>query len=753
MTAKTPLGGRLSLIVGAVVAAGNAAAEQPAGKPNVLLIVADDLGYGDVGCYGAELIKTPRIDRLATQGVRFLDAHSASSVCQPSRYAILSGRYDWRRGKPWDGQLVFTPGEPTLASVLKGAGYNTACIGKWHLGFDYHPVDYNKELKPGPLEVGFDEFFGTPRTDNEPPFVFVKNHYVVGLDPKDPIRIIPSKEAKKEGLPDWGWGSSIGAKAAHAARPLDQIDTIYRGKAIAYIQRQSADKPFFLYLPLQAPHVPNAPSKAFLGSSKAGKYGDVIQELDWCVGGVLDALKAKGMADNTLVIFTSDNGGVYIGDALEAGHHCNGSLLGQKTDAWDGGNQIPFIARWPGKVPVGKTSGAFISLTDIMATVAAATGVELPRDAGQDSLNQLPVFLNPDRAKAVRTQMVYTGIFGQGLRSGDWVYYPFQSSGGMTANPAQKWGQPYVKMGMTNSDLNPDGSLKADAPPAQLYNVALDPNQTSNLFREQPERADMMNKKLDGIVFGDRTGGNGATLPIGSGAPVKTPVGWNQPVWGKPAARPLSKNHYISDKQEVWLLALGKNGPFAGASLTLRNNASVWFTGGGALGQGVLVLDGGQLQNRFGGKAVVLGRIRVDSESKILNISGNLELRTQLSGGGDLVIGAFRESGRSVIFNGRGNEYHGTFVLADAGADDVTLNVEFKKRYPLAGLAFRTANPSRMPLLILRGDMRFQTVSLPSETGSPVKLSPGNYDAAALESAGVWPGCLKDLGGSLTVGL
>ena len=451
-------------------------------KPNILLILADDLGYGDLGCHGAELVKTPRIDRLASEGVRFLDAHAPAAVCQPTRYGILAGRYNWRRGSAWDGKMVFEKGEQTLQRVLKGAGYNTACIGKWHLGFDHKPLDYNKALKPGPLETGFDYFFGTPRTHNEPPFVFVENYHVVGLDPDDPIRIVQHADVVKRGLKDWGWGISEGAKAAHEARPEDQVDIKFAEKAVEWIGRQSADKPFFLYLPFVAPHVPNSPAKQFAGLSGAGKYGDVIQQLDWCVGEVLDALEGKGLAENTLVIFTSDNGGCYIGDALNAGHHCNGPLLGQKTDAWEGGNRI------------------FLSLTDIMATVSAATGVALPEGAGEDSMDQLPVILNPEKAEPVRESMVYTGIFGQGLRSGNWVYYPFQGSGGMTAHPTIKWGQPFEKMDVKNSDLNENGTLKADAPPAQLYNVHIDPAQKTNVYSQHPERVAEMQKMLDKII-------------------------------------------------------------------------------------------------------------------------------------------------------------------------------------------------------------------------------------------------------------
>lgn len=475
-------------------------ASSEAARPNIVLIVADDLGYGDLGCYGATKLKTPQIDNLAREGLLLTDAHAPSAVCQPSRYAILAGRYDWRRGKTWDGKLVFSPGEATLPSVLKSAGYRTAAIGKWHLGFGYKPMDFNKPLPEGPLAVGFDEFFGTPRTHNEPPFVFIENDHVVGADPADPIKIIPSKEAKAMGLPDWGHGSSTGGRKAHEARPQDKIDLIFADRAADFIRRQSSETPFFLYLPFVAPHVPLCPDASFRGGSQAGAYGDVIQQLDHCVNVVLETLQQKGFADNTLVIFTSDNGAVYMSEALENGHRQNAGLLGQKTDAWEGGNRVPFIARWPGHIPAGKKSDLLFCLSDIMATVLAASGVAAPSGAGEDSLNQLPVLLGPEKAQAVRSEMVYTGIFGQGLRQNQWVYYPFKGSGGMTAHPTQKWGQPYGRIGMKNSDFTASGVQKADAPSAQLYDIAADPGQSTNILASHPEVAGQLQDRLNTIL-------------------------------------------------------------------------------------------------------------------------------------------------------------------------------------------------------------------------------------------------------------
>jgi arylsulfatase A-like enzyme len=760
-----------TLLLSAGLVGGMAVSSAAAQQPNVLVILADDLGYGDLSCYGAEKVKTPNIDRLARQGVRFTNAHAAAAVCQPSRYGVMTGRYEWRRGKPWDGTYMFEDKYPTLQQVLGKAGYDTAAFGKWHNGWGLGPVDYNdQEVKPGPLESGFKTYFGTPRSHNEPPQIFMENRTMYERNPSDPLRMISHNEVVERGRKDWGWGLSEGAKAAHEARPEDKIDLIVAKRAADFIVQNSKQgtgnsklrtrnselgtlnpSPFFLYVALVAPHVPVSPAKEFLGTSRAGEYGDYLQQLDTSVGVVLDALKSAGLDENTLVIFSSDNGAVYMDSAIAAGHHQNGNLLGQKTDAWCGANQVPFIARWPGKVPSGKTSGAFISLTDIMATVSAATGIEQPESA-IDSLNQLPVFLNPDSAKPVRTEMIYTGIFGQGIYSDGWVYYPFQGSGGMTAHPTQRWGLPYSRMGVTNSDLNADGTLKVDAPPAQLYNVKSDPGQTLNLHNQHPERVATMKKRLAELIAPPATPvGDGSTLSISPAAPHKAPISWNGEVWGEPATVPATGNHYIHDNKEVWLLALGRNGSFPGKTITIKDNASIWLSGGGALGEGVLILNGGQIQNRSGSAVDVTGSIRVDSPSKILNISGSLELKTGLSGSGDLHLSAFQQSG-SVTVGGEDQGYSGTFVLVDSAKDGTRLSVEFSTAFPKAGLRFQNTNRSRMPVFELKNDIAFRTVSLPAKNGGLISLPPGIYKAAALLAAGAAPESFKDGGGSLSVG-
>ncbi len=483
------------MLVSLFACAAESAPDVPVTRPNVVVIVADDLGYGDLGCYGATKIKTRNIDRLAASGVRFTDAHSSAAFCQPSRYAILAGKHLMRAKRQGKQTLYFHEGEVTLPSLMKTAGYRTAAIGKWHLGFGRNgDPDYNAELKPGPLEVGFDSFFGCPRTHNEPPFVFVENHRMVGYDPTDPIRIVPASETKE----GWGFGISQGARTAHAARPQDRIDLILADKAVDFISRKDPD-PFFLYLAFLSPHIPLAPSPEFRGSSEAGGYGDFIQQLDACVGKVLNTIQDQCLADNTIVVFTSDNGAVYTEDVVAAHHRPNGLLLGQKTDAWEGGHRVPFIASWPGRIPQGGTCQRLLCQTDLVATICDATKVAVPAGAAEDSLSQLAVFRDPVNAPAVRTEMLSQGAGGYALRQGDWLYLPKQGSVGFTL-PNRKGWPAFGWIGNANSDVDDNGLIKPTAPPDQLYNLADDPQQKANVVRQHPERAAAMRSRLEQLV-------------------------------------------------------------------------------------------------------------------------------------------------------------------------------------------------------------------------------------------------------------
>jgi len=482
------------------------AAAGGAGYPNVVLIYADDLGYGDLGCYGARHVSTPNIDRLAEQGRMFVDAHAASAVCTPSRYALLTGRYPFRRNM-WGPIFLKTPlivdtKRLTLPRLLKEAGYATACIGKWHLGFGTRrPTDWNKPLKPGPLELGFDTYFGVPVVNSHPPFVYVEDHRVVGWTPDDPF--VYGRKASTQAYPaKMGLDQIGGAKAAHALYRDEQVGTTLTEKAVDWIRKQH-NKPFFLYLATTNIHHPFTPAPRFQGTSQCGRYGDFIHELDWIVGEVLAALDEKGLTDNTLVLFTSDNGGMLNAggqDAWKAGHRLNGDLLGFKFDAWEGGHRVPFMARWPGHIPPGTVSTQLISNVDILATLAAVVGRRLAQDEGPDSVNVLPA-LTGTPPSPIRDHLVVSPNSRKHitLRLGKWVYISGQGNGGFrdTKIGSHLLGGPaaFRLTGHVNSDVA-DGKLKPDAPPAQLYDLDADPAQARNLYNERPQVVAKLQAKL-----------------------------------------------------------------------------------------------------------------------------------------------------------------------------------------------------------------------------------------------------------------
>jgi arylsulfatase A-like enzyme len=477
----------LALLLGSVAAA--SAAE----KPNILFILSDDIGYGDVGCYGATLVKTPNIDRLAREGRRFTDAHSPASTCTPTRRALITGTYSWRQQPgsaiaPGDEPLTIPVGTVTLPSLLKQAGYTTGAVGKWHLGLGGEGgPDWNGEIKPGLLDIGFDYAFNMAATGDRVPCVYIENRRVVGLDPTDPIKVSykakvgddPTGRENPEllklkhthghdmtivnGVGRIGW--MTGGKAA---RWVDEemADTFTR-KAIGFIER-SADRPFFLYFATHNIHVPRVPNPRFKGSSQCGTRGDSIHELDDSVGQVLAALERLKLTDKTLVIFTSDNGGVMDDGYEDFGsmeHKCNGALHGFKGSLYEGGHRVPFIARWPGKIKAGSECGELITLLDMAASFAALTGVPLPEDAVLDSINVLPALLDQPHDKPLRKDFIaHTGgIKGPfGIRQGPWKLV--MGSGGYGA------------------------AQRADRPTGpQLFNLDDDLSETKNLAAEHPE--------------------------------------------------------------------------------------------------------------------------------------------------------------------------------------------------------------------------------------------------------------------------
>ena len=484
-------------------------------KPNVVLINADDLGYGDVGCYGATKVRTPNIDKLAAQGRRFTDAHAASGVCTPSRYALLTGRYPFRRNL-WGpvmlkSPLVIDTERLTLGRLMKEAGYATACIGKWHLGFgSRQPTDWNKPLKPGPLELGFDYYFGVPVVNSHPPFVYVENHGVVGLTADDPM--VYGRPAKtQEHQEKFGLNGIGGGNAAHALYEDDLVGTTLKDKAVAWMA-EHADKPFFLYLATTNVHHPFTPAKRFNGTSDCGRYGDFIHELDWIVGEVAATLAKLKLDDNTLLIFTSDNGGMLNQggqDAWRAGHRMNADLLGFKFDAWEGGHRIPFIARWPGKIPAGSTSSQLISNVDMLATFAAIVGRKLEAGDGPDSFNILDA-LTATPAGPIRDHVVISPKSPKhiSLRKGKWMYIAAKGNGGWSGRRIGEHllGGPgaFALTGQSTSDVA-DGKFRPDAPPAQLYDLETDPGQKQTLYASRPDVVKQMGELLDKCMKANRT--------------------------------------------------------------------------------------------------------------------------------------------------------------------------------------------------------------------------------------------------------
>jgi arylsulfatase A-like enzyme len=485
-----------------------------ASPPNIVVIFADDLGYGDTSVYGATKIRTPNIDKLAQQGRRFTDAHTASAVCTPSRYCLLTGEYAFR-GDHWSPVflkvgLIFDENKKTVADVMKDAGYATACIGKWHLGFGEGTPNWNGDLKPGPLELGFDYYFGMPVVGSHPPFVYVENHRVVGLDENDPF-VYDTVAKTKPFLEKMGIDQIGGAEEAHSIYDDTMVGTELAGRAVKWI-KENKDEPFFLYFPTTNIHHPFTPHPQFRGTSEAGRYGDFVHELDWIVGEVTRTLDEEGLADNTLVIFTSDNGGmINLGgqDAWKAGHKQNGDLLGFKFDAWEGGHRVPFIARWPGKIPAGSVSDQLVSNVDLMATLAAVTGRELQEGEAPDSFNILPA-LTSDTSVRVRDHLVLAPQKRThlSLRAGDWMYISAQAGGGFTSPHAgtHLFGGPAAIhfAGEVNSDLE-NGKVKTDAPKEQLYNLRADPYQATNVIRDNPVIAQTMREHLASIQASNGT--------------------------------------------------------------------------------------------------------------------------------------------------------------------------------------------------------------------------------------------------------
>jgi arylsulfatase A len=494
------------------------AADRP---PNIVIILSDDYGYGSAGCYGANpaLVKTPHIDRLATEGRRFTDGNTTSSVCSPTRYALMTGRYCWRTEAKSGVLSTFSPlhierDRLNMASLLKKHGYTTAAVGKWHLGYgaaDDSPkwrTDYTAELSPGPLDIGFDYHFGVPSNHGDLTGVFIENRWVYGLrSGKIPagMKIAGPVPDDDHFQPKYEAADTESGKGEGRILPLDAprrkntrvMDTL-TDKAVSWIERQPKDRPFFLYFTPVAVHNPITPDQDLAGKSGAGLYGDWIHELDRSVGRILDALDRQGVAGDTLVLFSSDNGGVFkprIADSLQtaafnAGLRVNGELRGGKHDVWEGGFKVPFLVRWPGKAAPGSICKEMVSVVDILATTAAIVGEKLPpaNKAAEDSHSFLPAILG-DPAKPVREDVIVhssDGVFA--IRKGPW-----------------KWIE-----GVPVDEIKPGArKVNADQYRPQLYHTADDPAETKDVSAQHPAVV----AELSALLTRYRDGGYSRELP------------------------------------------------------------------------------------------------------------------------------------------------------------------------------------------------------------------------------------------------
>ena len=497
----------LKAVVIFVVAVATRPVVSSADLPNIVVLYADDLGYGDVQCYNADRgkIPTPHIDRLAEEGMRFTDGHSSSGVCSPSRYTILTGRYHWRSRLQsgivglWGAPLI-SPDRMTIGSLAKKHGYRTACIGKWHLGWNWPIPDETKNLfrttgyrgkkdltatndhreawrnvfsKPisgGPTAVGFDEYFGTD-VPNWPPYCFIENDRTVGIPSEfaNP-ELFVKNQASQQGpaVKDW---------------TLEPILPALGQRAADFIEREAKTRePFLLYMPFTSPHTPLSVNKEWKGRSGLNLYADFVMETDAVVGQVLNALEESGVVENTLVVFTSDNGcAPYIGvkDLEKKGHYPSGSLRGYKADAWEGGHRVPFLVRWPGIVKPGSTNDQLVHQADLLATFADILGEELPSDAGEDSFSLFSLLTGGSHSgRETAVSCSSKGI--PALRHHQWKYIAARGSGG--------WG--------TGGD---------QSQPVQLYDLAKDIGESQNLAAAQPKRLKKMQSLLEKLITDGRT--------------------------------------------------------------------------------------------------------------------------------------------------------------------------------------------------------------------------------------------------------
>ena len=495
-----------TILIACLVAASCQMAVAEPTRPNVVIILADDLGYGDPACYGGK-IPTPHLDRLAAEGMRFTDAHTSSSVCSPTRYGLLTGRYNWR-SKLKRGVLgglsprLIEPDRMTIGSFLQGQGYHTAAIGKWHLGMDWvvkpgqrvtelniepreqvFNVRYDQPIAQGPNSVGFDYYFGISASLDMVPYTYLENDRVVALPTED--RSFLMHHGRDKG------GRTRQGPTAPGFEAVDVLPMLAT-KSCEYIQQQAPaarqGKPFLLYLPLTAPHTPILPADAWQGKSNMTAYADFVMQTDAVVGMVMQALADEKLAGKTLVIVTSDNGCSPQADFPELakhGHNPSGPLRGHKADIFEGGHRVPFLVRWPGQVAAGSTSDRLICLTDVLATLADIVDAPLPDDAGEDSISFLPTLRGA--AAAGRDHVVSHSINGTfAIRRGEWKLALCPDSGG--------WSKPRPGTPEANS-----------LPSRQLYNLDDDLGERTNLIGEHSDQEQQLAALLKALVARGRS--------------------------------------------------------------------------------------------------------------------------------------------------------------------------------------------------------------------------------------------------------
>ena len=477
------------------------AVTQRRNTPNVVFILADDMGYGDLSYLNENSkIPTPNIDRIGSEGTYFSDAHSPSALCTPTRYGILTGRYCFRTrvksGVLWGySRHLIAPGRVTVASLFKSQGYNTACVGKWHLGMDMPTpdgqgtrlphdhadrrsylaeIDWSGMIQNGPRSVGFDHFYGISASLDMHPYIYIDGDRFVGKCTTEQDLLFVTRDYRPARYAD-------NTGPSHADFVAEEVLPVIADRTVDYIGHQSADTPFFMCMSLTAPHIPIVPSLEYQGRSELGPYGDFCIQVDDAVGEVLDALDRKGLTEDTLVVFAADNGcAPYIGveDMNEQGHYPSYIYRGYKSDIYEGGHRVPFLARWPRRVPAGSSSDETVCLTDLLATCASILEVSLPTDAGEDSYDILPALLNEPLVEPIREATVHQAGDGSfSIRQGRWKLENTPSSGGY-------------------SNQDPEEVRRLNLPPVQLYDLENDIGEMTNVHDRHPDIVE----RLDGLL-------------------------------------------------------------------------------------------------------------------------------------------------------------------------------------------------------------------------------------------------------------